>query len=98
MDLKKKFSEIKEKIKPHAPAIILTASTGTSIVLAIVIHRLKAQHAAEIEEWVRHDNVRDNDINIPDKYVKMLEDGHQGHLTSPFYNFCIDIQKHPEED
>lgn len=100
MDLKKKYEETKAKIKAHAPVIIAGISTGAAVVLAVANHRLKSEHAAQIEEWVQYDKARDNDINLPDEYAQMLKDGHVGHLTSPHYDFCLTIQKHdhPEED
>jgi hypothetical protein len=65
-----------------------------------VNHRLKTQHAADINEWLEHDKARDREIHLPETYSKMLNEGHVGHLTNPFEDFCLTIQKHehPEED
>jgi hypothetical protein len=99
MGVKKKFNGVKAKIKTHAPAIIAVVSAGVAGYLAVTNHRLKTEHAAQIDEWVEHDKARDNEIHLPEDYAQLLKEGHTGHLTSPFYDFCLTIQKHnhPED-
>ena len=54
MDLKKKFVEIKTKIKDNAPAIIATVSTGAALALAIANVVQQANHNKELEHANEH--------------------------------------------
>lgn len=95
MDLKKKYNEIKTKIKPYAPAIVTAVSTGTAIALAVVNHRLNDELSAR-RRIMDHPHA----ILIGHAIEEHLRDGHVGHLTNDHQDFCLTIQRHehPEED
>jgi hypothetical protein len=100
MDLKKKFNKAVDQIKVHVPAIIAGASAGAAVILAVANHRLKTEHAAQIEEWVAWDKARDNELHIPEDATERLMKGRTLHLTSELEDFCLILHKHdhPKED